>query len=80
MLEKVSRSNKTGTAAKVSEILDSAESEPTKMKELNSPVPLHLHHKQNQLTKCTVIRPHRNYCSPALKGIATFQHLQQKKL
>lgn len=70
MLEKVSKSNKTGTLAKVSEILDSSESEVTKMKKL--PVPLHLHHKQNQLSKCMVIRPQRDYCSPALKGIATF--------
>lgn len=70
MLEKVSKPNKTGTVAKVSEILDPAESEVTKMKKL--PMPLHLYHKQNQLPKCMVIRPQRNYCSPALKGIATF--------
>lgn len=72
MLEKVSKFNKTGTAAKVSEILDSAESEVTKMKKLIFPVPLHLHQKQNQLPKCLATRPHRYYCSPALKGIAIF--------
>lgn len=55
MLEKVSKSNKTGTAAKVSEILDSAESEVTKMKKLNSPVPLHLYHERNQLPKCMAV-------------------------
>lgn len=70
MLEKVSKSNKTGTVAKVPEILDSAKSEVTKMQKLA--VPLHLQHEQNQLPKCMVIRAQRNYCSPALKGIATF--------
>lgn len=60
MLEKVSKSNKTGTAAKVSEILDWAESEVTEMKKLNSLLPLHLHHEQNQLPKRIVMRPHRN--------------------